>query len=53
VINKVEITIKPIARPIVQGIKAIPFVDTKTELAKLNNKIDEKIDSIDLSEIQK
>jgi hypothetical protein len=56
VIDDVENKIKPIADPIVAGIKMIPatFGDPKSKLDVLNTEIDKKIDGIDLStELQK
>jgi len=54
VIDDVEKNIKPIADPIVTGIKMIPIGDPKSKLDDLNTEIDEKIDGIDLStELQK
>lgn len=54
VIKNVEKKIKPIADPIVSGIKMIPFGNPNDKLDELNTEIDKKIDSIDLStELQK
>ncbi len=52
VIDTVEGKIKPIADPIVSGIKMLPFGDPNDRLDELNTEIDKKIDSIDLSEIK-
>jgi hypothetical protein len=52
VIDTVEGKIKPIADPIVSGIKMLPFGNPNDRLDELNTEIDKKIDSIDLSDIK-
>lgn len=49
VIDDIEGEIKPIAGPIVTGIKLIPFGDPKEELIKLADEVKDKIEGIGLS----
>jgi len=54
VIDDIEGKIKPIAGPVVAGIKLIPFGDPADKLKELDAEIEKKIDAIDLStELQK
>ena len=51
VIDGIEGKIKPIAEPVVAGIKLIPFGDPKEKLSELADEIKLKIEGIDLSEL--